>query len=70
MAKSEEMKQLLAKMFPEETSRREKGICPRCSSSKTKREDFSDSFSWREFHISGLCQDCQDSSFSQRDIEF
>jgi len=37
-------------------------ICPCCEAS-IERDSFKDEISLKEFHISGLCQDCQDSVF-------
>jgi len=48
--------------FGEEVKKVEEGRCPFCKN-KIKMEDFRDSVSWREFHISGLCQKCQDEVF-------
>lgn len=39
------------------------GKCPWCKSIKLKREDFKNEISWKEFGISGLCQECQDGFF-------
>ena len=39
------------------------GKCPWCGSTKLKREDFTSELSWKEFGISGLCQECQDGFF-------
>ena len=41
----------------------EAGICPWYSSMKTRKEDFKNEISWREFGISGLCQKYQDGFF-------
>jgi hypothetical protein len=43
----------------------EKGLCGICGSDKTKREDFQDTLSWKEFNQSGMCQECQDKVFNQ-----
>jgi len=42
----------------------ENGLCATCCSDKTKREDFKDFLSWKEFQQSGMCQKCQDKTFS------
>lgn len=41
--------------------------CPICSK-EISRENFRDDLSFREFHISGLCQACQDSMFEESGI--
>jgi hypothetical protein len=51
--------------FGKEVERVERGECPFCGSTKVKREDFRDEKSWREFHISGLCQLCMDEIFGK-----
>lgn len=37
--------------------------CVSCGAENITEESFRDSVSLREFHISGLCQNCQDSVF-------
>jgi len=39
------------------------GQCICCASTKVARTDFRDELSWKEYHISCLCQVCQDSVF-------
>lgn len=39
------------------------GLCPFCQS-KINSKEFRDDLSLKEFHISGLCQNCQDKTFS------
>jgi len=39
------------------------GKCPWCGSTKLGREDFKNEISFKEFGISGLCQECQDGFF-------
>lgn len=41
------------------------GKCVTCGSEKIKSEDFRDSLSWKEFTISGMCQECQDKTFGK-----
>jgi len=55
-------KQIMASIFPVETERVEKGLCPFCGK-EVKEEGFRDELSKREFKISGLCQTCQDETF-------
>ena len=38
-------------------------VCPLCGSS-VELDSFKDELSLKEFHISGMCQDCQDRMFS------
>lgn len=39
------------------------GKCPWCENTKLDRKDFKNEISWKEFGISGLCQECQDDFF-------
>lgn len=41
-----------------------KPCCVACGSTKITPEDFQDALSWKEFHISHMCQQCQDSIFA------
>ena len=50
--------------FDKEVDNVEQGYCPFCSSTKTNREDFKDSLSWKEFQISGMCMACQNKIFN------
>lgn len=50
--------------FGKEIDNVEKGLCPFCGSDKTKPEDFRDNQSRKEFKQSGMCQKCQDETFS------
>jgi hypothetical protein len=45
--------------FGKEVEKVEKGECPFCGSTKTKKEDFTDPESYTEFQTSGICQECQ-----------
>ena len=38
-------------------------VCVSCGTENLTEESFTDELSLREFHISGLCQVCQDSVF-------
>lgn len=38
-------------------------LCVMCGKGPFNREDFVDELSWREYKISGMCQDCQDTFF-------
>lgn len=49
--------------FGAEVKRVELGICPFCIKPINPAE-FKDELSWKEFRISGLCQNCQDSVFN------
>jgi hypothetical protein len=42
---------------------RKENKCVTCGSKKVKREEFRDVLSWREFHVSRICQTCQDKTF-------
>lgn len=49
-------------LFPEQHARIEMGMCPFCDVAISE-SDFRDALSVKEYHISGLCQDCQDEVF-------
>ena len=55
-------KDIMKKLFPEETEAVEHGFCPFCKS-PICLEEFRDNLSIKEFNISGLCQKCQDKIF-------
>jgi hypothetical protein len=40
-------------------------VCVTCGSEKVNRSCFRDDLSWKEFHISKMCQECQDSVFGK-----
>jgi hypothetical protein len=48
--------------FGKEVDAVEQGNCPICGK-KIDMNDFTDPISVKEFHISGMCQDCQDKIF-------
>lgn len=50
--------------FAKEVEAFENGLCAFCRSEKTKREDFKDEISWRDYQITGLCQACQDKTYN------
>ena len=56
-------KEIMEKLFPDAIKRMEKGQCPTCGN-KIKPDEFKDEVSVREFKISGMCQQCQDKTFS------
>ncbi len=45
-----------------QVERKKKGVCPFCSV-EVDPESFRDDVSWREYTISGCCQECQDDFF-------
>lgn len=53
---------VLDAVFPKEHARRAEGKCPFCNGT-VEKEEFRDELSLKEFGISGLCQQCQDSFF-------
>jgi hypothetical protein len=55
---------LIVAGFDEEVRKAMLGICPFCDTPVTV-EDFRDDLSRREFHISGMCQKCQDIHFQE-----
>jgi hypothetical protein len=46
---------------------RKDNVCVACGSTKVKPSDFRDSLSFREWHISRYCQECQDKTFVKED---
>lgn len=50
--------------FSKELNNIEKDLCPLCGSDKLDRKDFRDNLSWKEFGLSHMCQECQDSIFN------
>ena len=54
--------EMMKKLFPKESKRREEGKCPGCGKPTTEA-DTKDELSRREYHMSGLCQACQDEVF-------
>ena len=50
----------LSEMF----KRRDEGLCPYCGR-KVELDSFRDELSFKEFQISGLCQNCQDEFFKE-----
>ena len=41
------------------------GECPSCGAIINPETDFRDELSRKEYHISGLCQECQDQVFGK-----
>ena len=60
MSKSKEMKRVMRELFPVQETRKDCGLCPICGN---PIGEFRDELSKREFEISGMCQNCQDSIF-------
>lgn len=54
----------LGLFFPNELERIRSNLCPICSC-KIDITTFKDELSLKEFHISGLCQRCQDKTFKE-----
>ena len=50
-------------IFGKEVAAVQNGKCPFCGKEIKGRKDFKDELSWREYKISGLCQECQDKTF-------
>lgn len=46
---------------------RRDGVCVTCGSTKIAPEDFRDMLSQKEYTISFMCQECQDSVFVEED---
>jgi len=54
---------IIEKLFPGAIERMSKGKCPICGE-KIKPDEFKDELSLKEFRISGMCQACQDKTFT------
>ena len=64
MAKTKEMEGFIDSFTKSAFGRTRKDpVCVICGSTKILRDDFKDELSWREFNISHMCQECQDSVF-------
>lgn len=50
-------------MFTEMSQNKKDGKCPFCGKKVNPETEFKDQLSLKEFHISGLCQKCQDEFF-------
>lgn len=61
--KSPQMKEFLKKIFPQQAKRIEEHKCATCGKqmSDNVQVDFRNALSLREYGISGMYQDCQDS---------
>jgi len=55
-------------LFPDFMKDRAEGKCPFCKR-LISEGDFRDTISQKEFSISGMCQECQDSFFDENDEE-
>ena len=49
--------------FGEQVDRVKQNKCPFCPNIITGRQDFKNDLSWKEYQISGFCQECQDKTF-------
>jgi len=49
-------------LFPAQKTLKDKGLCPTCGEPTGA---FTDALSYKEFLISGMCQECQDSVFGK-----
>ncbi len=59
-------KQILRSLgFGKQIDRVERGNCPLCDKVINLNIEFRDKLSFKEFQISGLCQDCQDDIFKE-----
>lgn len=59
------MTSLVDILFPAQANLKAEGKCPSCAKVIVMGGAFRDQLSYREFEISGLCQDCQDSVFDE-----
>ena len=55
---------MMKRVFPEQMERISNGECPFCGKAITPETDFRNELSYKEYTISGMCQDCQDDLFS------
>lgn len=62
--KPESIINFLEELIPDTKHNLRHGRCPSCRTIVTKNS-FRDKISVEEFHISGLCQTCQDKVFSK-----
>ena len=56
--------EMLSTLFPDEVERIKDDKCPLCAQ-PIRMKDFRDPISLREYEISGMCQDCQDTTFEE-----
>lgn len=56
-------KQIMNALFPEAVKRVEMGLCGICGK-KIDVAEFKDELSKKEYTISGMCQKCQDETFT------
>jgi hypothetical protein len=49
--------------FTKEVELVENNQCPACKQHINGKADFKNEISWKEYQISGLCQECQDAIF-------
>ena len=57
------LEDFMRELFPMEMQRVEEGKCPFCGKIIDVSKEFRDELSLKEYHISGLCQMCQDEVF-------
>lgn len=70
MAKSPEMERALEKFSYQMFGRSRQGnVCVTCGSTKITPSDFSDRLSWKEFTISHMCEECQNSVYWSHVLE-
>lgn len=68
--RSPEMDDTMRSLFPDQMNDVDRSICPGCQQPVIPlRSMFKDWMSWKEFHISGMCQKCQDKLFAEPDDE-
>ena len=63
--KSPEMRKALEDFFPGLSDDLEAQVCPTCKK-RIDMADFDGRLSLKEYHISGMCQTCQDIVFNER----
>ena len=62
-----DMNKPVFKLFPQAAKHIGRAECPVCGD-QVRLDEFRDELSLKEFSISGMCQECQDSFFEQGDV--
>ena len=67
--KSSAMQRIVSSLIDEKGNVYDRADCVTCGKTDLKPEDFKDELSIKEFGISRMCQECQDSIFNEEDEE-
>jgi len=60
------MNEIMRAFFPDAMKAFDAGLCIFCKK-EVKEEDFTDALSVKEYGINGICQTCQDKTFTDED---